>query len=199
MSKRLLIATTNRGKLREFEDLTNGSEIEFCTPADVGLDIDVKETGATFAENAAIKAAEYARRSGLVALADDSGLVIDALDGRPGVLSARYGGPDLDFAQRIELVLNEMDGATIRSARFICSIAVADTDGGIIATAEGTCEGSIAYRASGDGGFGYDPIFLPVDHDLTFADLASEVKNSVSHRREAICKIIPFLRDFIAV
>lgn len=199
MSERILIATTNRGKVREFTELTYGLGLEFCTAADVGIDLDVDETGSTFNENAAIKAIEYSLATGMLAIADDSGLVIDALDGRPGVLSARYGGLDLDFEKRMRLVLDEMDDARDRSARFVCSIALADSDGNVVVTVDGKCEGTIAAAITGDGGFGYDPIFIPTGFDQTFGELSSDIKNSISHRREAIRKIIPFLQDFIAV
>lgn len=198
MSKRfqhLLIATGNRGKLAEFRRLIAVDKIEV-----VGLDEfnvqEVEETGATFAENARLKAAGYAMQTGLVALADDSGLEVNELDGRPGVHSARYLG-DVSFETRMESILHELaEKDADRSARFVCSIALATPAGDIFEQVEGVCEGKIAFAASGTNGFGYDPIFVPNGYELTFGELSNEIKNEISHRSAALSKIIPKIRGF---
>lgn len=193
----IVIATLNSGKLREIGELLRDSPIRILSLADHSDIVEVEETGATFAENAALKASEYARLTGLFTLADDSGLEIDALSGRPGVLSARYGGEDTGFDEKMRLVLGEIektDGLG-RGAQFVCSMAVAAPNGDIVYTAEGLCRGSIADSPRGTGGFGYDPIFIPVGHEMTFGELSSAVKHEISHRARALAEIIPFLRD----
>jgi XTP/dITP diphosphohydrolase len=198
---KIVLATKNQGKIREFAELLGGIDRRL-----IGLDefdsvLEPEETGSTFAENAALKAAYYALHCGTAAIADDSGLVIDALDGRPGVLSARYGGDALSFDERMTMILDELADSADRSrrARFVCSLALADKNGQTLAVADGICEGRIAAYMTGDGGFGYDPIFIPDGFDATFGQLSREDKNNISHRRRAILQIIPFLRDFTAI
>jgi XTP/dITP diphosphohydrolase len=159
---------------------------------------EIEETGSTFAENAALKAAGYARRTLCHVLADDSGLEVEALDGRPGVLSARYAGVDTPFPQKIEFLLNEMRSSPNRSrrARFVCALAFAAPGGAVIRTATGICSGTIADEPRGTGGFGYDPIFIPDGHERSFAELSESEKSEISHRGRAFCEIIPSLRDF---
>ena len=160
--------------------------------------IEVDEVGTTFDENAILKAVGYAKQSGLLTLADDSGLEVDVLGGRPGVLSARYGG-DISFAQRMELLLDELgESADHRYARFVCSIALATPDGTVVARESGFCNGKIAFRPKGNNGFGYDPIFIPDGYETTFGELDDVIKASFSHRTAAFRKIIPKLRGFIA-
>jgi len=161
---------------------------------------EVEETGSTFVENAELKAAGYALQTGLPAIADDSGLEVDALDGRPGVVSARYGGADTPFEKKIEMLLDEIKNSArpTRAARFVCAISVADENGNILETKTGICEGSIALNARGLGGFGYDPVFIPDGYDKTFGELSNEIKAKISHRGRAFREIIPFLRHFIA-
>ncbi|HIC93340.1 MAG TPA: non-canonical purine NTP pyrophosphatase, partial [Anaerolineae bacterium] len=156
---KLLIATNNPGKLREYEELLAGLPLELTSPAREGLSLEVAETGESFAENARLKAVAYARASGLLTLADDSGLEVDALSGRPGVHSARYAGEGADDEERYRLLLEEMRGVPWekRTARFRCVIAIA-TPEGEVRTAEGTCEGIIAFEPRGEHGFGYDPV-----------------------------------------
>jgi len=197
----LLIATMNAGKVVELRDMLPCTDIEV-----VGLDafadvVEVEETGATFEENAKIKATEYSRQAGLPALADDSGLEVMALDRRPGVLSARYGGEELPFSEKIRLLLGELDtaGSDDRSARFLCSIALASAEGEIVATASGMCNGNLASAPRGKGGFGYDPIFVPEGYDLTFAELPSAIKAQISHRGRAFSQIMPILRRFFSI
>src|SRR5262249_40232143 len=156
----LLIATHNQGKLREFRQLLNDLDLEITDLDAAGITHDVEETGVTFAENAILKAREYAELSGLLTWSDDSGLEVDALDGRPGVYSARYGGPGLTERQRYQLVLNELQAYPRQSwtARFRCVVALAMPNGDIH-TVDDTIEGIITDQPAGDHGFGYDPIF----------------------------------------
>jgi XTP/dITP diphosphohydrolase len=195
----LLIATNNAGKLKEYRAIIACLPLTLLTLADVGITVDVPETGATFAENAAIKAREYARLASIPTLADDSGLSIDYLGGRPGVLSARYAGESATDRDRIDKVLSEMSGAKNRSARFVCVAALADDTGAIVASVNGTCEGTLTIEPRGLSGFGYDPIFLPAGFDKTFAELDPEAKNRISHRANAALKIIPFLQGFFDI
>jgi XTP/dITP diphosphohydrolase len=162
---------------------------------------EVEETGATFAANAELKAIEYSRRAGLPALADDSGLEITALDGRPGVLSARYGGSDRNYAEKMMMLLKEIreTGSRDRSARFVSSIMLALPTGEIAFSGEGICEGTIAEKPRGTGGFGFDPIFIPTGYAKTFGELPEAIKNEISHRARASKIIMRYLPDFIGV
>lgn len=182
----LLIATTNPGKLREYAAIFGGLGLELRSLADLGITDDVEETGTTFAENARLKAEYYAGRSGLLALADDSGLEVAALGGEPGVYSARYAGPGASDADRIALLLQKLEGVPFhaRLARFVCVIALA-RPGGPTAEVEGLLPGVIETAPRGAGGFGYDPIFYVVEEDKTLAELPAERKNQISHRARA--------------
>ncbi len=182
----LLIATTNQNKLREFAAIFDGLPLELRTLRDLGITDDVEETGATFAENARLKAEYYAQRSGLPALADDSGLEVHALGGEPGIYSARYAGPGASDADRIALVLKKLDGVPFhaRLARFVCSIAIA-APGGPTEDVLGTLPGVIETAPRGEFGFGYDPIFYMLDENATLAELPPERKNQISHRANA--------------
>ncbi len=157
----LLLATNNKGKLAEYRDLLSGCGFSLVTPAEKGISLDVAETGSTFAENASIKAQTMAVTSGMLTLADDSGLEVDALGGVPGVRSARYAGEYATDAERIALLLKNLDGIPVerRTARFRCVIAIADPDGRLD-LADGSMEGAIAFTPRGSHGFGYDPVFL---------------------------------------
>ena len=199
MRQRLLVATRNSGKVSEFADMFAELQLEWIGLADLGLDLEVAETGATFQENAIIKATEYAAESGLLTLADDSGLEVDALDGRPGVHTARYGGAGLTPVQRYELLLENMKGVPMaeRSARFRCVIALASGQG-ILGTSDGVCEGKIAEAPAGSGGFGYDPVFFLPDRGQTMAQLPAAEKHLISHRGKAIAEIAPLLRLVLA-
>lgn len=194
MSTKLLIATHNRGKLREYTALLAGLPFTLVTPDDLGLDLSVVESGNTYADNARLKAAAYAQASGLLALADDSGLEVDALDGAPGVRSARYAlGDDAD---RVTALLRALDAAGVpaedRAARFRCVIVLAAPDGRTWQT-EGTCEGRIIDAPRGSGGFGYDPVFYLSAHGRTMAELPPEEKNRISHRARAAQALRPLL------
>jgi XTP/dITP diphosphohydrolase len=187
---KFILATHNPGKLREMADILSHLGVEVVSPADVGITVEVEETGATFAENAMLKAKAICAASGLPAIADDSGLCVDALNGGPGVYSARYGGEGLDDKGRYTLLLNSMRGQTTRAAHFACAIACA-FPGGKTLTAEGRCDGAIAFAPLGEGGFGYDPVFLVPEKGKTFGQLTAEEKSEISHRGRA-------LRDFSA-
>jgi XTP/dITP diphosphohydrolase len=180
----LLIATRNAGKLREFTAIFDGLGVSLRTLDDVGIADDVEETGSTFAENARLKAESYMRLSGLVTLADDSGLEVAALNGAPGIYSARYGG--VQGQAQLDYLLAQLDGVPFheRVARFVCVIALSCPDG-VTAFAEGTLPGVIEFAPRGTGGFGYDPLFYVLDEDKTLAELAPEQKNAISHRAQA--------------
>ncbi|MDY3282717.1 XTP/dITP diphosphatase [Dysosmobacter sp.] len=185
MAEKFVLATHNPGKLREMGDILRGLGVEVVSPADVGCHVEVEETGATFAENAMLKAKAVCAASGLPAIADDSGLCVDALGGAPGVYSARYGGEGLDDAGRYRLLLSNLRGQPTRAAHFACAIACAFPNGDTL-TAEGRCDGAIAYAPMGEGGFGYDPVFLVPDKAKTFGQLTAEEKSSISHRGRAL-------------
>ncbi|MDQ2716694.1 MAG: XTP/dITP diphosphatase [Chloroflexota bacterium] len=182
----LLLATTNRHKLEEYRAILSDLPFTLLSPTDIYLDLDVEETGTTFAENAELKALAYAKASGLLSLADDSGLEIDALDGAPGVYSARFAGRDTSYEERFRLILEKLKGLpeAQRSARFCCSIVIAEPSG-YHQTAEGVIEGVIADAPRGEHGFGYDPIFLVPALGKTTAELTPEQKNRISHRGRA--------------
>ena len=191
---RLLIATRNMGKLRELTELLGDIPYELVSLGDLGIDHDVEETGATFEENAILKAESYCELAGVMTLADDSGLEVDALDGEPGVRSARYAGPDATDADRVEFLLGRLDRTDpdTWTARFRCVIAIAEP-GRATTLYSGSCEGRIVSEPRGENGFGYDPIFEFPDMGLTMAELSDELKNGVSHRAEAARKAARWL------
>jgi XTP/dITP diphosphohydrolase len=192
---RLLVATTNPGKIREYRQLLNGLDCDLVGLEDVGITQEVAETGSTYEENALLKAQAYARLSGLLTLADDSGLEVEALDGRPGVHSARYAP---DSPTRIQRLLMEMQNipSERRGACFRCVIALAKPVGGTEITS-GTCEGWITTEARGTNGFGFDPIFFIPERGMTMAELPEDVKNQISHRARAAQKMRPILRRIL--
>ena len=195
---RLLLATNNAGKVAEFRQLLAGCGWELVTPAELGLTMQVEETGQTYAENATLKAVEYARAGGLVTLADDSGLEVDAMDGRPGVLSARYAGADRTDQERVQALLEELADVPDeeRTARFRCVIAITDATGRV-ELVDGTVEGRIGHEPRGENGFGYDPIFLLPDRGMTTAELPPDEKNAVSHRAVAAQKARTILEGWL--
>ena len=202
MKPRLVLGTNNRGKLREYEDLLAGSGFDLVTPADLGLQFDPEETGSTFAENATLKAAEASRISGLPALADDSGLEVDALGGRPGLFSARYAGgdrtsEDITEQEQVSLLLDELAGVPDerRTARFRCAIAIVGP-GQVVRVVEAGWEGRIAHEARGTNGFGYDPVFVvPGRGGKTSAELDPAEKNRISHRGQAAAMALKILKE----
>jgi XTP/dITP diphosphohydrolase len=193
-NQRVIAATTNPGKLSEIEAILDGWPVELVSPAALGLKVQVDETGATYTENATLKALAYAPAAGLVALGDDSGLEVDALDGAPGLHSARYAGAGKSDSDRYRLLLHQLEGVppVRRTARFRCVIAVA-TPAGAVQTAEGVCEGRIALEAAGLNGFGYDPVFFLDEFGCTMAQLPNGVKNTVSHRGRALLAARPLI------
>lgn len=191
---RFLLATGNLHKKKEVSDILSPLGYEIVTPRDLGLAFDPEETGATFEENALLKAREGLRLTGLGTIADDSGLCVEALQGRPGIYSARYGGEDLPFEQKIQLLLQELDGKTDRRAYFICAIACLLPDGREI-TVQGRCDGEISYAPFGANGFGYDPIFRVLGKGCTFAQLTEEEKNQISHRSRALAALEQKLKE----
>lgn len=192
--RKLLLATTNPGKVRELRRLLSGCGFETVTPADIGLRLEVDEHGISYAENASLKAEAFASASGLAALADDSGIEVDALDGRPGLHSARYGGPGLNDAARNQRLLDELSAtpAPQRTARYRAVVAIA-FPGAPTVLFEGTQEGSIATAPHGEGGFGYDPVFL-VDGERTQAEIPVAEKDRISHRAVACRRALAYLR-----
>lgn len=196
---RLLLATNNRGKVAEYRALLADCGWEIVTPAEIGLALEVEESGVDYVTNAKIKAQAFAQASGLLSLADDSGLEIDALGGRPGPLSARYAGDAADDAERVGKVLAEMKGIerTRRRARFRCVIALAEPSGKVH-FAEGVVEGAIAEEPRGERGFGYDPLFLVPEYGRTLAELPLPEKNAVSHRGRAARKACTILKTMLS-
>jgi XTP/dITP diphosphohydrolase len=183
---KLLLATTNRGKISEYRSLLSGLPFEMVTPDEVGIDITVEENCPSYEENARVKANAYARASRVTTLADDSGLEVDVLGGEPGIRSARAAGETARDKDRIEQLLARLKGVPLekRTAHFKCVIAIA-TPEGRTELCHGECTGLIALKPSGENGFGYDPIFYLSEHKKTMAELPQEIKNQISHRGKA--------------
>jgi XTP/dITP diphosphohydrolase len=196
----ILLASENRGKLAEFQRLLSALPLTLVTPAQLGLHLDVAETGATYAENATLKALAFMRASGLTCLADDSGLEVDALDGRPGLHSHRFTGrPDATDADRRAYLLSLLQSKPRPwLAHFHCTVAIA-TPAGQVSYAEGDCPGEITPQERGSRGFGYDPIFYIPEKRQTMAELEEDEKNEISHRGLAIKASIPILRKVINI
>jgi XTP/dITP diphosphohydrolase len=193
--KRLLIATNNAGKVEEFRELLNGCGWEIVAPSEVGLEVDVEETGTTYSENATLKAQAFARASDLAAIADDSGLEVDALEGKPGALHHLDGWDGKDQTDRIDILMQALDGKSQRerNARFRSVIVLARPGEETLET-EGVCEGNILTRPFGENGFGYDPVFYLPELGCTMAQLTTEQKNGVSHRGIAARKMRSLLQ-----
>ena len=197
----LLIATNNQGKLVELRELLADLPLDLVTLRDVGISVEVEETGDTFTANAILKAVQYGQMADLRTLADDSGLEVDALGGEPGVHTARYGAPDArSHRDRYLLLLRNLEGVPWerRTARFRCVIALAtprfdSEDEADVQTVEGVLEGYIAFEPAGEGGFGYDPVFYVPEFGCTLAELPADVKNRVSHRGQAVQAARPLL------
>ena len=183
---KLVLASDNAHKLKEFRELFRTMDAELISKAESGFTGEVEETGETFADNAFIKAEAVMLATGLPAIADDSGLAVDALNGEPGVRSARYTGRHEDSDRdRYELLLRNLGERTDRTARFVCALCCVFPNGDVI-RAQGECEGRILFAPQGDNGFGYDPIFQPDGFDRSMAELSMEEKNAVSHRGKAL-------------
>ena len=191
-----VLASQNKPKLVEMQSILAAHGVEVVLEADVGLNVDVEETGETFAENAMLKARAVMEASGLPAIADDSGVCVDALNGAPGVYSARYGGPELDDVARYRLLLENMRGTRTRTAHFTSCIACVFPNGDTL-EAEGVCPGTIAFAPQGDGGFGYDPVFFLPELRKTYAQLTPEEKAAVSHRGKALAVFEVKLREYL--
>jgi XTP/dITP diphosphohydrolase len=195
---KLLVATQNPGKAREFRALLAPLEATLVYPSDLDISVDVLEDGLTYADNAGRKALAYRQASGLVTLGDDSGLEVDALDGAPGIRSARYApGRDEDRVEALLAALGDLPMGQ-RTARFRC-VVVIDTRAGRRYTTEGVCEGLIGFEPRGQGGFGYDPVFYLPEYGCTMAQLPEETKNQISHRARAIAMALPILRRLLDV
>ena len=190
----LLLATRNPGKVRELRALLADLPVTLRTPADLDVPPAVEEDRPTLEGNARKKARTLHAHTGLPTLADDTGLEVDALDGRPGVHSARYAGPDADDAANRAQLLRALDGASDRRAQFRTVVAWMDEDG-TERTFEGVCRGRIIEEERGAGGFGYDALFVPDGHTQTFAELSAAEKNRISHRARALQRFVAFLRD----
>jgi XTP/dITP diphosphohydrolase len=189
----LVVATQNPGKLKEFQH--HLSDLPWSLQM-MPSDLEVEETGQTFMENARLKASQVAKQLGRWAIADDSGLEVSALNGAPGVYSARYGQDDAD---RIARLLRELGDTLQRSAQFVCALALAHPDGEIVGQAEGICPGEILYEMQGRGGFGYDPVFYVPAIGLTYAEMSKDQKRDISHRGRAIAALIPQLQKLSVI
>lgn len=195
--KEMVIATKNKGKVKEFEALFERYGIKITSLLDINEPIpDIEETGTTFKENARLKAEGIAKVLNVPVVADDSGLAVDALEGRPGVYSARYAGEPTDDVKNYEKLLDELRDVPNekRTARFICALALAIPGKETIFT-EGTCEGTIAHEPKGTNGFGYDPVFIPEGYDCTMAQLEQSEKNRISHRYHALLQLEEWLKQ----
>ena len=190
----IIAATTNPGKVREIKKIFSSPELEIISMSDAGFDIEIVETGNTFEENALIKARAVFGLCGKPVLADDSGLCVDALDGAPGLYSARYAGAGASDDDKITKLLNAMDGETNRKAHFQSTVAFIDSDGNEY-TASGSVFGSITDKPSGSGGFGYDPIFYSDELKKTFGEAAPDEKNSISHIARALHSLYETLKN----
>ena len=194
---KLVLASKNAKKLVEMNTILSRLGIEVCSEAQAGVDIDVEETGTTFEENSLLKAQAVMQAAGLPAIADDSGLCVDALQGAPGVYSARYGGEGLDDMGRTRLLLENMRGVQgPRSAKFVSVITCCFPNGDVLC-ARGECPGTIAFTPMGEGGFGYDPVFFIPQLKKTFAQLTAQEKNAISHRGQALKAFQVKLKEYL--
>ncbi len=182
---RVVLASKNQKKLQELQEILSHMGVEVVLQSQVGVDVDVEETGETFEENAILKAEAVRDATGMPAISDDSGLMVEALNGEPGVYSARYGGPGLDDMGRWKLLLENMEGKENRACKFVSVICCALPNGDRI-MARGECPGILTRQAAGEGGFGYDPVFYLPQHGKTMAELSAQQKNEISHRANAL-------------
>lgn len=189
MDNKIVFATGNPHKLQEVNEIAAGSGIQFILPP---ADFNPIETGKTFEQNSLIKAVEAAKLSGKISLADDSGLCVEALNGAPGIYSARY---DSTPQKRIDKLLKNLAHMTNRNAKFVCAMTLVDKDGNVIRQEVGECHGVIAQNQAGDNGFGYDPIFIPDGYSITIAQMSEDEKNTISHRSRALRKMIKFINS----
>lgn len=194
----LLIGTRNRGKVREIQDVLRPLNLTLHDLQDFHDLLAPVESGSSYEENAIIKGRYYAEKTGLWTLGDDSGLEVAALDGAPGLRSACFGGDHESDSDRVTLLLSKIEDvpALMRDATFVCVMTIVEPDGRVLHVAEGKCKGTLATAPAGDAGFGYDPIFIPDGYEITFGELASEIKNTISHRARALAGIRDFLINF---
>ncbi|MCD8211770.1 MAG: XTP/dITP diphosphatase [Oscillospiraceae bacterium] len=192
----LILASRNQNKLAEFREILSGTGVEILSEDQAGVDVRVEETGTTFQENARLKAEAVSKASGLPAVADDSGLCVEALGDAPGVYSARYGGTGLDDRGRTRLLLKNMEDQSDRRCMFVCAICCV-FPGGDVLTAEGTCPGELTREPLGESGFGYDPVFFVPETGKTFAQLTAEEKNRMSHRGKALRAFAEELQGYL--
>ena len=192
---KFVLASQNKGKLVEMQGILQSLGVEIVLQSELGVSVDVEETGTTFEENARLKAVAVMQATGLPAIADDSGLCVDALNGGPGVYSARYGG-DISDPEKVQLLLSNMRGASTRAAHFATAIVCAFPNGDEL-VASGRCDGSIAYAPAGDMGFGYDPVFFYPAFGKTFGQSTREEKSSVSHRGKALRDLAEKLETYL--
>lgn len=198
MTRRIVLASGNKGKVKEIQDILRDKDIEVVPQSEFGV-AEAEETGLSFVENAIIKARNAAAHTGLAAIADDSGLSVDYLKGEPGVYSARYAGPQCDDEQNNQLLLKNLTGVAteLRTARFQCAIVyMAHDKDPMPLIAQASWEGRIVEQPGGSNGFGYDPLFWVPTHNCTSAQLSPEVKNSISHRGQALRKFIELFKGF---
>lgn len=193
---KFVLASKNPHKLAELQRILGDMDVEVVLESQVGVDVDVEETGETFEENSLLKAKAVMEATGLPAIADDSGLCVNALNGAPGVYSARYGGEGLSDQERYRLVLEALKGQVDRGAKFV-SVVTACFPGGDVLTARGECPGTIAYAPQGENGFGYDPVFFVPPLRKTFAQMTAEEKNAISHRGRALEKFKVELEGYL--
>ncbi|MGI6012933.1 MAG: RdgB/HAM1 family non-canonical purine NTP pyrophosphatase [Oscillospiraceae bacterium] len=198
MKQEFILASNNQKKLVEMREILSQMGYTVISQREAGCHFEVEETGTTFAENAYLKASAVTAFTGKPAIADDSGLVVDALDGAPGIYSARYGGDTCrSDVERYALLLRNMEGKENRAARFVSSIACTFPNGDVV-RAEGVCQGAIRTAPAGDGGFGYDPIFQPEGMEISMAELTNEEKHAISHRGNAIREFQERLTEYYA-
>lgn len=186
---KIVFGSGNKHKVFEVNEIAKDSGIEFVSP---NGNFSPEEIGNTFEENSLIKSRAAASISGMISLADDSGLCIEALNGAPGLYSARYAGTQ---QEKIDRVLRELDGIENRNAKFVCCMSLVDKDGNVIHITTGECRGHIVKKQKGVNGFGYDPIFMPENSDITIAEMSEEAKNAISHRGRALCAMIKYIKE----
>ena len=194
---KVIMATSNKDKVREIREMLANTGIEIVSLKEAGISVDIEENGTSFDENAAIKAETIRNLTGQLTIADDSGLAIDYLDGAPGVYSSRFMGEDTSYTIKNNAILEKLKGVPDekRSARFVCSMAIAYPDGHTDLV-QGIMEGRIAYQIAGEGGFGYDPIFFLPEKNCTSAELTDDEKNEISHRGQALRQVIKILQNY---
>ena len=191
---KIIAATGNAGKIKEIKKIFSDVNLEILSMGEIGIDIEIEENGTTFAENALIKARTISKMTNEIALADDSGLCVEAMGGAPGIYSARYAGADATDQQRIEKLLEEIEGEENRKAKFVSVIAMVFPDGKEL-TADGEVHGQIAQKVFGEGGFGYDPVFISDELGKTFGEATPEEKNSISHRARALNRMYDKIKE----